>query len=1366
MAGSGGGELRAPIFNGENFDFWQIKMKTIFRSYELWNMVESGYRAPAKEEELTEAERKLLRENVVKDARALGIIQGAVSDQIFPRIATQESAKAAWDILKQEFVGDKQVRSVKLQGLRRDFEYTRMNDSESLSVYIAKLFDLINQMKSYGEDLSNQRVVQKLLISLPKSYDSIAAVIENTKDLDTIDAQDVVAILKGYEQRLDRHGESSMEKAFASLKFVPRSNKFNGQPNSNKYHKNFKPKEKQWSNKGDWSNKGGFTVKNEANNTGDKCKFCDKLHYGECWVKNKVKCHKCNKIGHIARYCNMNKTVQHVNFANQVEETGNLFYANHSVEVRKISDEWYIDSGCSNHMTSREDLLVDIDRKVKAKVQVGTGVLVEVEGKGTLIIETVKGRRYIKEVMLVPGLTENLLSVGQMTEHGYFLLFGDYKVDVFDDRSLQNLVVSVKQRGNRCFPLILNTNKELALRTNVQECVRIWHKRFGHLNFRSLKLLQSQEMVLGLPEIQDSETVCQSCALGKNHREPFPKESMWRAKEPLELIHSDVCGPMQTSSLSGNRYFITFIDDFSRMCWVYFLRNKSEAFYVFKKFKAMVELQSGYHVKKLRTDRGGEFNSNEFGKFCEDLGIERQLTIAYSPQQNGVAERKNRTIVEMAKCMIFEKELPNNLWCEAVNTSVYLLNRSPTKAVKNTTPFEKFSGRKPGVKHLKVFGSVCYSLIPGNLRHKLEETSVMGVCIGYGTCEKGYRVLNPLTQKVLLSRDVIFDEHGRWDWEKHKVKEVCIPLSAIESSEVDKIDEMSESHEQEGSDGSQIQAGSSTVTAIGESSSSRVSAQYDDTPLRYRNLSEIYERCHLCIVEPESFDEAAQDEAWKKAMKDEMNMIEKNQTWELVRRPSNKPVIGVKWVYKTKLNLDGTVQKNKARLVAKGYAQKPGIDFNETFAPVARLDTVRTLIALAAKNKWKLFQLDVKSAFLNGVLEEEVYVEQPDGFVVQGEEEKVYRLHKALYGLKQAPRAWYGEIDSYLMLCGFKKSISEATLYTKYKGDTELIIVSIYVDDIIYTGNCQELMDVFKAEMMSKYEMTDLGLLHHFLGMGVIQTKECIFIHQRNYALSFLKKFGLQNCKSVSTPLVPSDKLRREDGSGNADEAQYRQIVGSLLYLTATRPDIMYAACLLARFMHCPTNKHYGTAKRVLRYVQGTLDFGLEYKKGEGTLLMGYCDSDWSGSEDDMKSTSGYAFTFGNGIFSWSSVKQQCVALSTAEAEYISASEAIAQATWLRFVLEDFGEMQTVATPMNCDNTSAIAITKNPIFHQKTKHINRRYHFIKEALQQGVIDLIHCPTKEQLADIFTKALAREQFTYLRNLLGVKSVHNLKESVSM
>ncbi|CAL9007895.1 unnamed protein product, partial [Prunus brigantina] len=276
------------------------------------------------------------------------------------------------------------------------------------------------------------------------------------------------------------------EKAFASLNVGPKSSRSNG--HTSKSQRNNKSRGQQWSNKGDGGNKSNSSVKNETDNAGNKCKFCDKLHYGECWLKNKVKCNKCNKIGHIAKYCHTNKPVQQVNFAHRLEETGNLFYANHSsADRRRVGDEWYIDEGCSNHMTSRADLLVDSDRMVKAKVQVGTGALVEVAGKGTLVIETMKGKRYIKEVMLVPSLAENLLSVGQMTEHGYFLVFGDHKVDIFDDSSLTNMVVSVKQKGNRCFPLVFNTLKEVALKAKVQECSKIWHKRFGHLNFRTLE---------------------------------------------------------------------------------------------------------------------------------------------------------------------------------------------------------------------------------------------------------------------------------------------------------------------------------------------------------------------------------------------------------------------------------------------------------------------------------------------------------------------------------------------------------------------------------------------------------------------------------------------------------------------------------------------------------------------------------------------------------------------------------------------------------------------------------------------------------------------------------------------------------------
>ncbi|CAL9001481.1 unnamed protein product [Prunus brigantina] len=308
------------------------------------------------------------------------------------------------------------------------------------------------------------------------------------------------------------------------------------------------------------------------------------------------------------------------------------------------------------------------------------------------------------------------------------------------------------------------------------------------------------------------------------------------------------------------------------------------------------------------------------------------------------------------------------------------------------------------------------------------------------------------------------------------------------------------------------------------------------------------------------------------------------------------------------------------------------------------------------------------------------------------------------------------------------------------------------------------MMEEFKAEMMCKYEMSDLGLLHHFLGMGVTQTEGSIFIHQKKYALTLLDKFGLKDCKLVSTPLVATDKLQREDGSEAAEESLYRKIVGSLLYLTTTRQDIMFSASLLARFMHSPSKKHYGAAKRVLRYIQGTIDYGIEYAAGKSALLIGYCDSDWSGSEEDMKSTSGYAFSFGSGVFSWASIKQHSVALSTTEAEYVSAAEATSQAIWLRFVLEDFGEEQATATTLFCDNTSAIAMSKNPVFHQRSKHIRRKFHFIRDAIQDGEIDLVYCKGEEQIADIFTKALSKDRFSYLRSLLGVKSVTNLEGSV--
>jgi hypothetical protein len=414
---------------------------------------------------------------------------------------------------------------------------------------------------------------------------------------------------------------------------------------------------------------------------------------------------------------------------------------------------------------------------------------------------------------------------------------------------------------------------------------------------------------------------------------------------------------------------------------------------------------------------------------------------------------------------------------------------------------------------------------------------------------------------------------------------------------------------------------------------------------------------------------------------------------------------------------------------------------------------VRTLIALAAQERWKIYQLDVKSAFLNGELEEEIYVEQPPGFRMQGKEDKVCKLRKALYGLKQAPRAWYSKIDSYFLEQGFKRSKNEHTLYVK-KEHGDLLIISLYVDDLLVTGNSPKMILTFKEEMKRQFEMTDLGLMNFFLGMEVDQGEDGIFISQSKYAREILKRFKMEGCKPVSTPLVLNEKLSKEDGSKEADLRQYRSLVRSLLYLTATRPDLMYATSLLSRFMSKPSEVHMGTAKRVLRYLKGTLEFGVFYQPCSDARLIAYSDSDWGGSVDDMKSTSGYTFSFGSGVFSWNSKKQDVVAQSTAEAEYVAASAAVNQVIWLIKILEDLGYKQDEATEVQVDNKSAIAIAKNPVCFSKTKHMKVRFYALRDAEQEKEVRLVHCPSEFQLADILTKALPTTRFEFLRTKLGV------------
>ena len=529
-----------------------------------------------------------------------------------------------------------------------------------------------------------------------------------------------------------------------------------------------------------------------------------------------------------------------------------------------------------------------------------------------------------------------------------------------------------------------------------------------------------------------------------------------------------------------------------------------------------------------------------------------------------------------------------------------------------------------------------------------------------------------------------------------------------------------------------------------------------DPDVGVKTRSATQNECHysafLSEMEPKKTEEALTDPDWVIAMQDELNQFEQQQVWKLVPRPKNKKVVGTRWVYRNKLDEDGIVTRNKARLVAQGYSQAEGIDYDETYAPVARLEAIRMFLAFAAYSNFKVYQMDVKSAFLNGELDEEVYVEQPPGFENQEQLDFVYFLFKAIYGLKQAPRKWYDTLSGFLLENGFVRGIIDKTLFSK-KHKSDMILVQVYVDDIIFGSTNDNLCKRFAELMQSKFEMSMMGELKFFLGLQVSQRSNGIFICQSKYLKELLKKYHMEDSASARTPSSTAIKLGASDKSIKVDVTSYRGMIGSLLYLTASRPDIMYATCLCARFQADPRDVHLIAVKRIFRYLKGTPNLGIWYPKDSGFNLVGYTDSDYAGSVVDRKSTSGSCQFLGGRLISWYSKKQQTVSNSTAEAEYIAAGSCCAQILWIRNQLKDYG-FALDKIPIFCDNTSAIAISNNPVQHSRTKHIDIRYHFIREHVMDGTVELHFVPTEEQTADIFTKSVDESTFIRLVGKLGM------------
>ena len=699
---------------------------------------------------------------------------------------------------------------------------------------------------------------------------------------------------------------------------------------------------------------------------------------------------------------------------------------------------------------------------------------------------------------------------------------------------------------------------------------------------------------------------------------------------------------------------------------------------------------------------------------------------------------------------------------------------------------------KPDVSNLRVFGCVAYAHIPDHQRKKLDEKSRKCIFVGYPSGTKGFKLYDLTKKGFIRSRDVIFEERTFHEFERpesseqnceffYQPKENCPANPLINQDEI-QADE--ENVHVEDNDPQPILENNNVPRP--ENDNNRVGATYEVENMRevenmdqrrQRRPPQRYEEMYVCtddltsdINEPRNLSEAWSNEhnaQWKKATDSEFNALLENDTWQLVPPPEDKNIVGSRWVFKVKRNADGSVEKFKARLVAQGYSQAKGIDYQEVFSPVVRSTSIRSLLALANTLDWEIHQMDVKTAFLQGDLTEEIYMEQPEGYRSEEHPDYVCRLKKSLYGLKQSARCWNTALDNYLKSNGYKQLDADSCLYMKtvrmQNGKINFVILLIHVDDILIFSNDVLMLEEEKRAIGTKFKVEDLGEVSHILGMLIKRDRNSrtLTISQSKYLEGVLKRFNMTECKPVSTPIEPGKQFHElSESEIPANIHEYQKVIGCLTYAsTASGPDLAAAVGILSKYMTKPSQEHWKGVKRILRYIKGTMNFGITFQAKENTcILTGYSDADWANDTETRRSTSGYIFQINGSTISWCSKKQSCVSRSTTEAEYMALSFATQEAILLRRFLENVGVKQKESTVIYEDNQGAIQLSKNPKHHNRTKHIDIAFHFVREKVQDKSICVKYCKTDEMLADILTKGLPRQTFEKLREQLGVTEIN--------
>lgn len=1308
---------------------WKFQVKVSLNAIGVYIVVTGEWLKPVfiKADSETEAQARarysgLLADWCRADGKAQKIIVSALGQQPMQLIMRFETAAEMWRKLVDVY---EQKSETQVYVLQQRFFSACMEPSENIVTHISKLEDIAQQLHDQGENVSTTMLISKILMTLPPKFSHFHSAWESTS-IENRTIENLTARLMVEENRLSGTNSLSTEQ----------------------------------------SESNAMAMKSRTQHTKKSSSSGKQKPTGKCYF--------CNERGHFKRDCP--KRNRSMNNNTTSSDLCDAFTSVAGVDSLAVcaDDRWFLDTGASDHMTHRREWFESYTPIQQKPIRVGNGNVIYASGIGNIRIKVYDGMRWCDKqlinVLYAPKLSMNLFSAGSALDinKGLILETNSHCCSF----RLNGVTVAVGERSGRLYEMQINVLSSGNTQSQAMSVctLREWHEKLAHQNIKHVKSFLAANNIKISNENATNNFFCKDCVIGKQHRASY-KSSAQTITAAGELIVSDVCGPMQVASISGARYFLVFKDQFSHYRVVYFMKEKSQVKEYLKQYLQNVLTQTGYVIKCFRSDNGLEFMNSDVSKMLKDRGIQHQRTVPFTPQQNGSAEREMRTIVEAARTMLHARNLPKKLWAEAVNTAVYVLNRTGTSSVPNRTPFQAWFNKSPDVNrnNMHVFGTAVYVHVPKEKRRKWDVKSTEGVFVGYATDTKGFRVWYKCSDKIVIACDVVFEkfdviEHTQSGSKLHEsdvvfddtssdyLEQETVSTNTPNSNEFESLSE--EEHFEPAED--DINNIVSSDRVLRDRSNMPRPVYVEEESIVIDDDDSIL--CVAEIIEPLTYQQAIKNEhstKWINAMTEEMQSLYENKTWTLVDLPPGRKAIDNRWVFRLKRKPNGDIDRFKARLVVRGFSQVRGIDYEETFSPVVKFSSVRLILAVAAAEKLFLRQFDIKTAFLYGDLDEEIYMEQPIGF--SDSTKKVCRLNRSLYGLKQASRCWNHKFTNFLKRFNLSASKADSCVFVGCVSGRK-IVLAIYIDDGLIAATHESDIQKLLSELNEQFKFKS-GALDSFLGIEILRTNDgSVHINQNGYAKRILQKFKMFDCNPVATPADPHHSMctNGEPALNVPHTFPYREAVGSLMFLaTVTRPDIAFAVNNASRHLENPKQCHWTAVKRIFKYLKGTIGYGITFKSSLPIHLSIYSDADYGGDLDTRRSTTGYVVMIGGGAISWCSQRQPTVALSTTESEYIAASQTLKELIWVNRLLREIVPTVSGVPRMNIDNQSAIKLIKNPEFHKRSKHIDIKFHFIKEQYEKQIFEPCYVSTDDQIADICTKPLTKEKFVRFRNSMGVQ-----------